>query len=80
MTSKNSFFRRDDQNVPLQTFFEVNYVQQAKEHVHIYYIRIIVIYCIFIYIYLYNYICNINHINLYIYISIYTSTHRIYRF
>jgi len=80
VTSKNSFFRRDDQNVPLQTFFEVNYVQQAKEHVHIYYIRIIVIYCIFIYIYLYNYICNINHINLYIYISIYTSTHRIYRF
>ena len=58
VTSKNSFFRRDDQNVPLQTFFEGKLCTASKKTCT--YIRIIVIYIL--YIYLYNYVCNINHI------------------
>lgn len=68
MTSKNSFFRRDDQNVPLQTFFEGKLCTASKRTcTYILYTY----YCNLLYIYLYNYICYINRINLYISIYIF---------
>ena len=47
--ARTRFFEGTTKMSHYKPSLKVNYVQQAKEHVHIYYIRIIVIYCIFIY-------------------------------